>query len=235
MLRHVVLVLSLVAVARRVSAEDAPQAFDRQAYISDHFKYHEDLQQNFAADLPSCKESFYSIQTVEKETDCLESIIAAGDNSTNFLCTPACFESLSLTGLECETELTALQAKERRELLERARNGTLDAKARENIEAVILEIASSQDPSINVTGPGFLSTPEKAKEFFSDDDNYALLEDIGVSFDNEDQEYLREAKECIATGASVPPSPQPESSGVSSNMGYTLSFAVVAGLCLMTW
>ena len=231
MLRHVVLVLSLAAVARQVSAEDAPQVFDKQAYIKQYFKFHEDLQQNYTADLPSCKESFYSIQAVEKEADCLESQFAAGDNSTGYLCTPACFESLRFNGFECESEVTAVQSKERRIILEEARNGTLDAKHTEIIKSAILEAASSMDHSPNLT---FLSTPETAKEFFSDEKSYALLEDL-LGTEDGDKEYLKSVKECLATGSSEPPSPQPESSGVSSNRGYALSFAVVAGLCLMAW
>lgn len=234
MLRHVVLVLSLAAVARRVSAEDAPQGFDKQAFINDHFKYHENLQRDFTADLPSCEESFYSIQAVEKEADCLESGLATEDNSTDFVCTPACFESLRFIGLECESEVAALELNLKSRVLENARNGTLDAKDRELVEAYIFEFASQVPDIIPGTKPGFLSTQTKAKEFFSDNDNYALVEDI-MNTEDGIQEYLKLAKECLATGASVPPSPQPGSSGVSSNRGYALSFAVVAGLGLLTW
>ena len=234
MLRHVVLLLSLAVVARRVSAQDAPPVFDKQAFIKDHFKYHEGLQQNFTADLPSCKESFYSIQAVEKEADCQESEFATGDSSAVFFCTPACFESLRFNGIECESEEAALELNLKSRVLENARNGTLDAKDRQLVEAYIFEFASQVPDIFPGIKPGFLSTQTKAKEFFSDNDNYALVANI-MNTEDGTQEYLKLAKECLATGSSVPPSPQPGSSGVSSNMGYTLSFAVVAGLCLLTF
>jgi len=232
MLQHVVLFISLVAVARRATAQDAPESFDRQAFINDHFKVHQTLQKIFPADLPSCSDNFFSVEAVEKELACFQSY-PEDLNGQVFSCTPECIETVNFNGIDCEADLIALDSNLRSRTLDSAKNGTMDAKDRELIEAYILEVAS-QSPDINGTEPGFLSTRTKAKQFFSDERNYALLEEI-LGTEDEDQQFLKEAKECVAKGQSASPSSQPESSGLPSKMGYTLPFAVIVGLCLVIW
>jgi len=159
--------------------------FDKEAWVPFHYQEHEAYQAGYSKELPSCGDNFFSLAAVEKEAACFDTLIRL--NASELDCLPECVESWRFNGVECETELINLQVKLADPIIEAAKNGTMKKKERDLVEAMLLQVG------INGTAPGFLSTEEKAKEFFSSKENLEELTYFWPSQEEAD-EYVTDHK-----------------------------------------
>lgn len=180
------LFLSLVCLA---VVNASTEEFDTKAWIPLHFKEHEALQSGYSEELPSCGDNFFSLLAVEKEAACFNAFSKV--NGSQLDCLPECNESWVFNSLDCETELINLQVNLAAPIVEAAKNGTMEQRERDLVEAMILQL------NINGTAPGFLSTEEKAKEFFSSKGNLEIFEYLWPTQEDADQ-YVLGVKACLA-------------------------------------
>lgn len=188
--------------------------FDKEAWIPLHYKEHEALQSGYSEELPSCGDNFFSLPAVEKEAACFETLYKL--NTSEPGCLPECVESWRFNGLDCETELINLQVNLATQIMEAARNGTMEERERELVESMLLQL------EINGTAPGFLSTEEKAKEFFSSKENLDDLEYVWPTQEEADQ-FVLGIKTCLAAEDAGFLNPSTTSKGSHyQNMGLLL-------------
>lgn len=163
----------------------------------------------YASELPSCGETFPSLETAKKQSACEIAEYNAYSSesiSSGIQCLPECTNYVEYVTVACQREVLALLAKVADTVVSAAENGALSKGEQGLLESVFVSSwyrGYSGFPNGTGEPPasGFLSSSSKIEEFFSTRANMDWLKGLaGVWTDSYGEDYIQS---CVSVASST--------------------------------